>query len=227
MCFSAEASFSASVVLAVVGVVAVKKVQLPSQLPFACIPFLFSFQQLTEGFLWLALTHKEYAYLESISTYFFLIFAQIVWPTWVPLSIMFLEKDEKRKKAFYFISEIGILLSIYLSYCFIVYDVQAEISSHHIQYNLDFPHTQHLLWLSALFYFIPTVFSTFVSSVKRMQILGMAILASSVITRLFTLKYFISIWCFFAAIISVLILLIMFRLQKSTKWSGWLYHLKS
>ena len=201
MCFSAPASFSASLILGVVGVITVKKVQTPSQLAFACIPFLFSFQQFTEGVLWLALTHKEFAFLESISTYLFLIFAQIIWPTWVPLSIMFLEKDAKRKKAFYFISGIGILLSLYLTYCFIAYDVQAEISNHHVKYNLDFPHTQHLLWLSALFYFIPTVLSTFVSSVKRMQILGMAILLSSVITRLFTLKYFISIWCFFVIIV--------------------------
>lgn len=226
MCFSASASFSAGIVLAAVGSVTVKKVQLPSQLAFACIPFLFSFQQFTEGILWLSLSNKNFAFLESTSTYVFLIIAQIIWPTWVPLSIMFLEKDVKRKKVFYFISAIGITLSLYLIYCYIIYDVKAEISNHHIQYNLDFPHTKHILWLGAIFYFIPTVVSTLVSSVKRMQILGIAILVSCLATRLFTEKYFISIWCFFAAIISVLILLIMIRLQKSTKWSGWLYHLK-
>ena len=227
MCFSAAASFSASGVLAVIGVVAIKKVNLPSQMAFALIPFLFAFQQFTEGVLWLSLSNPEYAYLQSISTYIFLIIAQIIWPTWVPLSIMFLEKDPKRKKAFYFISAIGIILSVYLTYCYFVYDVHAQISNNHIEYNLEFPHTKHLLWLSALFYFIPTVVSTLVSSVKRMQILGITILVSCVLTRLVTLKYFISIWCFFAAIISVLVLLIMIRLQKSTKWSGWLYHLKS
>lgn len=226
MCFSAEASFSASVVLGVVGVIAVRKVKDSSQLAFACIPFLFSFQQLCEGVLWIALSNKEYAFLEPVTTYLFLIFAQIVWPTWVPLSILMLEKEAKRKKALFIILGIGALLSLYLTYCFIFYDLHAEISNHHIKYNLKFPHTDDLLWLTAIFYFIPTVVSTIISSVKRMQILGMIILLSCLITRLFTLQYFISIWCFFAAVISVMVLFIMIRLQKSTKWSGWLSSIK-
>ncbi len=214
MCFSAEASFSASVVLGIAGVLTVKKVKEPSQLAFACIPFLFGFQQLTEGVLWLSLTHKELSFLQPFSTYLFLIIAQIVWPTWVPLSILLLEKNEKHKKTLHFILGIGVGLSIYLTYCYLFYDVRAEISSHHIKYDLDFPHTKHLLWLTALFYFIPTVVSAFVSSVKRMHFLGTTILISCVFTKLFTTTYFISIWCFFAAIISVLVLLIIIGLNK-------------
>jgi hypothetical protein len=227
MCFSAEASFSASVVLGVVGVVTVKKITQPNQLAFACIPFLFAFQQFIEGILWLSLSHKELDFLQPICTYLFLIIAQIVWPTWVPLSIMFLEKDVKRKKTLDVILAIGITLSLYLTYCYIFYDVSAEIDCNHIKYNLDFPHSKDLIWLTGLFYFIPTVVSTFVSSVKRMQILGMTILISCILTRLVTLEYFISIWCFFAAIISIMVLLIIIRLKKSTKWTGWLFHLKS
>jgi hypothetical protein len=219
MCFSAEASFGASVVLGVIGVLSVKKVTVKSQLAFACIPFLFSFQQFTEGVVWLSLANERYAFLESISTYLFLIIAQIVWPTWVPLSILFLEKEVKRKKVLYFILGIGILLSLYLTFCYIVYDVHAEISNHHIYYNLDFPHAKKYAWLAAIFYFVPTVVSTIISSVKRMQILGMLLLTSYLLTRLFTLKYFISIWCFFAAIISVWVLLIMIKLQKKSKSS--------
>src|SRR5438105_4037091 len=131
MCFSAEASFSASVVLGVIGVVAVKKVNVSSQLAFACIPFLFSFQQFTEGVLWLSLSTKEFAFLQPITTYLFLIFAQIIWPTWVPLSIMFIERDMKRIKMFRIISGIGITLSLYLTYCFLFYNVSSEIDHNH------------------------------------------------------------------------------------------------
>jgi len=214
MCFSAEASFSASAVLGIVGIITVKKVKEPSQLAFACIPFLFGFQQLTEGVLWLSLTHKELSVLQPFSTYLFLIIAQIIWPTWVPLSILLLEKNEKHKKKLHFILGIGVGLSIYLTYCYLFYDVRAKISGHHIKYDLDFPHTKHLLWLAALFYFIPTVISAFVSSVKRMHFLGTTILISCVLTKLFTTMYFISIWCFFAAIISILVLLIITGLNK-------------
>jgi len=171
MCFSAGASFSASVVLGVIGVIAIKKVTLPSQLAFACIPFLFSFQQFTEGVLWLSLSNKELSFLQPISTYLFLIFAQIVWPIWVPLAIMFLEKEEKRKKILYIILGMGTLFSLYLTYCFLFFNVQAKISNNHIEYVLDFPHSKNLLWLTGLFYFIPTVVIPFISNVKRMQIL--------------------------------------------------------
>ena len=217
MCFSAEASFNASVVLGVVGIITIKKVKEPSQLAFACIPFIFGFQQLSEGVVWLSLTHKNFYFLQSFSTYLFLIIAQIVWPTWVPYSIMLMEKNEKHKKNLKIILGIGVTLSVYLTFCYLFYDVRAEISSHHIKYDLDFPHVKHLLWLTALFYFIPTVISAFVSSVKRMHLLGTAILLSCVITRLFTVHYFISIWCFFAAIISVLVLMIITGLKDPLK----------
>lgn len=222
MCFSAEASFGASVVLGVVGVVAVRQVQIKSQLLFACIPFVFSFQQFSEGILWLSFHHKDLIFLQTISTYTFLIIAQIIWPIWVPLSILLLEKEANRKKLLYISFGFGILLSSYLAYCYLFYDVKAEVSNHHIQYNLDFPHTASYLWLTGLFYFIPTVVSTIISSVHRMRILGLIILLSCVLTRMFTLNYFISIWCFFAAIISIMVAFIMSGLHRSTRWAGWI-----
>lgn len=206
MCFSAEASFTASLVLGVVGLVAIKKTQRPTQLAFACIPFLFAFQQFSEGILWLSLTNTEFAFLETFSTYTFLIFAQIIWPTWIPFSIMLLENVKKRKHILIIPLSIGLLLSIYLTFCFVFYDVGAEISEHHIKYNLNFPHIENYIWITGCFYMISTVASTFISSKKGMKILGAAILLSSILTHLFATNYFISIWCFFSAIISVLVL---------------------
>lgn len=206
MCFSAEASFSASIVLGVVGIIAVKKTQLRSQLAFACIPFLFAFQQFTEGVLWLSLSNEKFAFLEPISTYLFLIFAQILWPIWIPFSIMLIENVKKRKTILFVTFIIGLLLSIYLTYCFIFYDIRAEISEHHIKYNLSFPHINKYIWITGCFYMISTVASTFISCNKGMKLLGSAILLSSILTYLFATNYFISIWCFFAAIISLLVL---------------------
>ena len=130
MCFSAEASFGASIVLGGVGILTIRKVQVRSQILFACIPFIFSFQQFSEGVLWLALHNKGFAFLQPIATYTFLIFAQIVWPTWVPLSILLLEKAVRRKNILYVILGFGILCSVSLTYCFIFYDVHSEINAH-------------------------------------------------------------------------------------------------
>ena len=96
MCFSTSASFGAGIILTTIGVATIKKVREPSQLFFASIPLLFGVQQFSEGFLWLALTNPKYSFLEQISTYSFLFFAQIVWPILIPVAIYFLEKKEKK-----------------------------------------------------------------------------------------------------------------------------------
>ena len=98
MCFSSTASFAAAAVLAAAGAVSLRKVQEPKQLIFASIPLLFSIQQLSEGFLWLALTNPVYAGMEKSSTLIFLVFAQILWPFHVPLAVFLLEKTGWRKR---------------------------------------------------------------------------------------------------------------------------------
>ena len=95
MCFSATASFSAGVVLTVIGIATLKKVQHPSQIMFASIPLIFAVQQITEGVLWLALPSTAYPAIQVSFTYIFLFFAQVVWLLWVPLAILLLEKKGK------------------------------------------------------------------------------------------------------------------------------------
>jgi hypothetical protein len=56
MCFSATASFGASVVLGTIGVATLTKVKERAQVPFAIIPIMFAVQQFTEGILWIGLS---------------------------------------------------------------------------------------------------------------------------------------------------------------------------
>ena len=110
MCFSAEASFGASAVLFGVGCLTISRVQEIRQLPFATIPFIFSIQQFFEGLLWLALKNQEYQQWQNLGTQTFLIFAQIIWPLWVPTSILLLEKKHARIKILSIFSGIGFRL---------------------------------------------------------------------------------------------------------------------
>lgn len=211
MCFSAGASFGASVILGTVGIASIRKVQEPSQIPLASIPLLFAVQQFSEGFLWLSLTNPEYASWQQIPAYVFLLFAQIVWPTLVPFSILIIEKDRGRRNLLIIMLGVGVTLSVYLAYCMIFYDIRAQVTAHHIQYTLNFP--MRFAWFSGIVYFIPTVLPPFFSSIKRMRILGLTILTSYLVTTLFFHEYIISIWCFFAAILSVIVLSIMMGIK--------------
>lgn len=213
MCFSAEASFISGAVLSIAGIVSVKKVKKTSELTFAAIPLFFAVQQITEGFLWLSLKHKIDDSWQQPMTYLFLLFAQVFWPTWVPLSILLIEKNIKRKKILRIILAMGILVSLCLAYRLLTQTIQAEIIHKHIFYNLYTPAAAvHVL---ALLYMTSIVLPPFVSSIKKMKFIAVILFISFVVTKIFFDYYLISVWCFFAALVSVAVFTIEHDLQEA------------
>jgi hypothetical protein len=218
MCFSATASFGAGIVLTAIGVVSIKKVQQRDQVMFASIPLLFGAQQITEGFVWLSFTHPALNCIQNLLACIFIFFAQVIWPTWVPLSMALLEHDEKRKKIDRAMVVVGILVSLILAYCLFTYTIRPKIIAHHILYHQEYPH--HFFRITGLFYLIATLVPPFLSSVKNMRGLGIMVLISCIFTSVLYRAYFLSVWCFFASLISICIVVIMHQLTK-TKIATW------
>lgn len=215
MCFSASASFTAGAVLSVIGIASVKKAKKPSEIPFASIPIVFAFQQITEGFVWLSLTNPDYAFMEGFSTYAFIFFAQAVWPFWVPFSILIFAKNEGSNYIGKTLVGLGAILASTLAYYLFTYPVEAEILGYHISYNEDYP--EKYLLLGGILYVIVTIGPPFISSAKRMWILGAAILASYIITQIFYTEYIVSVWCYFAAVLSALVLWIVLAKKRESE----------
>lgn len=213
MCFSPEASIITGTILSVTGIAAIKKAKTRSQIFFAGIPFIFAFQQITEGVVWLSLLHTSYASWHNPSTYLFLVFAQIVWPSWVPFSILLLEKDKKRKKILYLLLIIGLLVSTILTIRLSTENIYSEIQGHHIKYN--FESSGPFLRYLSLLYVISTVTPAFTSSILKIRFLGLIILISYIVTKIFYENHVISVWCFFAALISIFVYFIMVEVSVS------------
>ncbi|SFD83016.1 hypothetical protein SAMN05518672_103402 [Chitinophaga sp. CF118] len=213
MCFSATASFGASAVLLTIGIIAIKKSTTKPQYLLSCIPLLFCVQQFAEGIVWLSASHPGIHFLKQPAVYAFLIFAQVIWPVIVPLSIGLLEKEPLRKKIYTVISGIGILIALYLSYCLLFYKVSANIECYHIDYILYFPFAPAKY--SGILYFIPTVIPPIISSIKSLRLLGLAVLLTYITTKIFYTEYLISVWCYFSAIISILILFIVIDMNRT------------
>lgn len=213
MCFSASASFGAGIVLSAIGVATLKKVQSPSHTYFASIPLLFAVQQFSEGILWLCLPDPSRVHLQSVMTHVFLFFAQIVWPVWVPFAILMLEKQEHRKKTQKIMVGIGALVSVYLGYCLLTHDVTAKIIGQHIAYIQGYP--QEIAIYTGTLYVIATIAPSFFSSITKMWVLGIAVLISYIVTAVFYEDYIVSVWCFFASIISITILIIIPDTKKN------------
>jgi hypothetical protein len=203
MCFSAEASFAGSAIISAIGVATLTKIKKPAEILFASIPLIFGIQQCAEGVLWITLRSGGHEALENIATYIFLVTALVIWPTMIPLSIWFIEKVKKRKKVLTYLIFLGGILSVFYAFCLIFYNVTPQIQSFHIQY-VDEIH-EILVKIVFVCYLVTTITPIFISSVKRMWIFGILIAVSCLITGIFFTQYLTSVWCFFAAIISILV----------------------
>ncbi len=214
MCFSANASFIAGATLTIAGVVSVSQVKKPVHMFFAVIPLFFGIQQFCEGFLWLSLSDPEYASWHTPAKYTFLIFAQVIWPFWIPLSFLMIERLPKRKKTLRYFFFGGIMVSLLLTYRLLFYTALAHIDGCHIAYHIDFP--KIMLIITGALYLGAIVIAPFFSSWKRTKLLASVNLISLIITELFFDYYFVSVWCFFAAAQSVIIVFVMREIKKST-----------
>lgn len=211
MCFSAEASFAASAVITGCGVLAVRKAETAPQKAFGAIPLFFGVQQFTEGLLWVSLSNGSYAGWTEIATQVFLLFAWIIWPVYVPLSARLLERKQKRKAWLNLLLAMGTAVSLALTYALFFHDVKAAIAGHHINYSMEYEFDYQ--WLIGILYFLPIAFSLFISSVHRMWLVGAMILVSFALTAIFYREHLISVWCFFAAITSVSVLWMVYRMK--------------
>lgn len=203
MCFSAIASFSAGTVLTAAGIVTIKKVSTKSQLAFAAIPLLFGIQQLCEGFVWLSLTRQQYAHWQQAATHAFLFFAHALWPVWVPFAALLFETKQPQKTIIFGFFILGLLLSLGEIYCLSAYHVESRIYGHHIEYLITYP--RPFVSVSEIVYGIVTLVPCFISSFKKMRWFAIVLAASLVLTAIFYQAWLISVWCFFAALLSVII----------------------
>ena len=198
MCFSATASFVAGGALAATGAVTISKAKTKAELPLASIPLLFGIQQIIEGVIWVSFGLPA---LSTVMTYLYLMFAYVLWPIFVPIAVLLIETNPVRKNILRVLSLIGFVLGMYLLYFIFADPSKAHIVNQSIAY--DYRHLYELLPL--FLYVLVTCGSGLVSSHRIIQVFGVAALATFFVANWFYNITFISVWCFFAAILSVLI----------------------
>jgi len=215
MCFSTEASFIGGAVIGAIGIATISKVHKPTQIVFACIPLFFGLQQIAEGFVWLALQNPYFAGFLEPAKYVFLIMAEVFWPFMLPLAVLHMEKDEKRKKIIRLLLFMGVSVSLYFAACLLLYKVTPEISGYHIEYVDGFPKSIRLIVFSI--YLIASIVPLFISTVKRAYILGILMSLSCLVTIIFFTQYLTSVWCFFGALLSIVIFWILHDEKRKYK----------
>jgi len=201
MCFSAEASFIVGGSLLVIGTVIIKKVKEKEDYPIALIPFIFAAQQTTEGFLWIALFQSNLAMQFWLSN-LYAIFVGVIWPLYVPLVLYFAEIEIRRKKIIGLIGVAGFALAAYTAFSLANQPVTVEIIDNNIYYDHDI----HAYPIVILLYLLATCMPFIISSFKNLQLTGFVIIVGFCVAIFIYTATFVSVWCFFAAVASALIL---------------------
>jgi hypothetical protein len=208
MCFSATASFTAGTVLFAIGCLAARRARTGGELPYALIPALFGIQQWLEGALWLTLGKSDQCSIWLTQIYSG--FSQVIWPIYIPTAVLLLEPRKGRRKALLGVTLAGAAVSLFLLYSLSHLQVQSQVIGQHISYV--FPHF-HEMAATGL-YLLGACIGPLISSHRMVRLFGVAVTVALIVTYAFYSQWFISVWCFFAAVASVLVL------AYFTRWSS-------
>jgi hypothetical protein len=202
MCFSPEADFTVGAVVAGVGVETLRRVRAPRELIVGALPLLFGVHQLIEGFVWLGLRGQVASGLGSAAKEAYIVYAHAVLPAIVPLGFMLLEPDRRRWRWLWPLACLGLLLGSYLLWQVTAYPVGAQQAGHCINYTTHTPNDVAV----TLLYVLVTCAPALISSRRYLRWFGLLSLVGVIATALVRADELTSLWCLYAALVSVLIL---------------------
>lgn len=223
MCFSAEASFAAGGVLVPVGAYCLAQAvrKKPRTWVWGIVPLGFGLQQVSEGFVWHGIMHPEHhAHWLRPASLAFLFFALAFWPFWFCFTAAYLEPVPRKRRIFTAIAWLATGWFWLMYYPLLTGPperLQIEIVHHSIQYFFpdlaiyDFIPRNPLRVLYLASVAVPIACSTD----KGNRVPGVLLLLSAVISFLFFRYAFVSVWCFFAAVLSAYLAWTFHRMPKA------------
>ena len=197
MCFSAEASFAASGVLAASSVAISRIPKEKASIPLSLFPAVFATHQFIEGIVWLNHDGVLPDVFLTGAVYAYALIAFVLWPIFVPFSAYLLETGKRRRIIILICQAIGLWVGFALLLSFVRDPVQVSVDCCSLSYQVNAPD------LLIAPYLVAVSLPFLASSRKGMVLFGVAITASCAAAAIAaSATTFPSVWCFFAAILS-------------------------
>lgn len=227
MCFSMEASFTVSAALVPAWVYCTRaalRCRRRAFLLVAMIPLVFSVQQFSEGLVWVGMERHDPALVQSASLWF-LFFALSFWPLWLPFTALCLEKHASQRRILAGITLLGLVWSCVI-FGPLVWNpddwLRTNVVEHSLQYS--FPNApafrvwpqDFLRWC----YVLIGAAALIICSRKDFQRFGMLLAGAAALSRIVFWYAFASVWCFFAALLSLYLCLLFRKLTATEPASG-------
>lgn len=144
-------------------------------------------------------------------------FSHFFWMWWVPLAAWAVEDNAGRKAAFLTLTVIGGLYgaSMYLPVVLYPDWLTVEVIKHSISYEARLIYDGYVpRLLVRAFYAVIVLTSLLLSSQRDVRVFGVLVAISIATATLFYSYAFISVWCFFAAILSLFAIYMVIREGK-------------
>lgn len=201
MCFSAEADFVSGVLVSGVGVATLTKVEHPRELALGALPLAFGLHQVVEGFVWLGLDGHAAKSTSDFAAYVYLAFAWAILPFLVPLAIRLVEPDPGRRRLMTPFVALGAVVGLYL----LASMVENGVTAHIVERTIQYGGAGDFAILATVLYVIATCVPPLVSSHRGIVWFGALDLLAVGIIVWAQADGLTSIWCLWAAVVSVLI----------------------
>ena len=211
MCFSPEVSFGSAVALVAVGAYCwhTARRQCPRLWPVALVPGLFGLQQATEGLVWLGLNTGN-SQLSQAAARIYLFFALAFWPICFSVAAALIEPPGWRRKWLFAGAGLSTVWFwvVYLPIALDPNGLSVRISHHSIRYDNAWtdngwsnPVTR---WVVRLGYGVTVAVPLALTSAKRVVFVPAAVaLSSALVAALLYDHAYTSVWCLYAAVLSV------------------------
>jgi len=209
MCFSASASFTTTALLAVTGAALLHKGIERRYLALALMPFFFGLQEAFEGIIWLYEGEAPF----SIQAFSF--FALCFWPAYISFSMWMCEESIKEKID---IGCIGIGIGLCAYYFSILPFVQVEDCQYTIRYITPESIPLATQYTMGTLYMIPSLLPLWIASLKGLRYLGLVLFVTALLAFWVDQVWFISLWCFIAAVISISLFFIIPKKRGFFDW---------
>lgn len=216
MCFSAAASFTAGGALAAAGGTSIAVAANKRATLFAAVPLGFAAQQISEGVVWLTTKEPAHHVLHRAAMFTFLIFALVVWPMWIPIAVRRAERDDARRRWLDRLAWMGVVVSAVALGLIVGWDAHARVEGHSVHYSFGPASGEIVQLLLVAGYVLPTLGPFFISTINLSHVFGGALVVSMVAALVIRHEALTSVWCFFAAALSAIVLISVWRRPRQT-----------
>lgn len=203
------ADLVAGTALIPVAALSLREVRKPRELLFAALPAIFAAHQFLEVAVWAGLDGDVSAGMAELAMRAYLFIAWPLLPTYVPLAILLLEPRHARRRVAPFVA-LGVVVSAYLAFVVLANPVQVIRHAHGLEYETVVHHP--IVW--AVLYIVAVIGAPLLSGYRSIVAFGVLNLVGLVLVAIYYTQEFASLWCVFAALSSLLILLHMVRRRR-------------